>query len=269
MAIYSGNKADYTIRTVAGVTTASQVSTYYRTTCATLADTTLRCWGENANAQVGDGTTTDRGVPVSVAQPADAAFVDIGVGIRGELLCQLVRGHILPDEVTGAVLDAFLHHHLVSHRGQHDDRDVGQAFRPPDVPADLEPVHRRQHEVEDDQVGLLALDRLAHRRQGDGVAVDVGDDGSTHDDGRLQAATGGSRKQTHRMDARRQVKQALCVAYRAHRSQVRKSGEPFIIHPVEVALRSGLEQGFVDEADLLQMEERDAVFPDVDPSTFA
>jgi len=34
-------------------------------------------------------------------------------------------------------------------------------------------------------------------------------------------------------------------------------------------LLAGLEQGFVDEADLLQMEERDAVFPDVAPSTFA
>ncbi|KAL7568699.1 hypothetical protein ACA910_021694 [Epithemia clementina (nom. ined.)] len=32
------------------------------------------------------------------------------------------------------------------------------------------------------------------------------------------------------------VYQALCVAYRAHRGQMRKSGEPFIIHPVEVAL---------------------------------
>jgi (p)ppGpp synthase/HD superfamily hydrolase len=32
------------------------------------------------------------------------------------------------------------------------------------------------------------------------------------------------------------VKQALCVAYRAHRSQIGKSGEPYIIHPVEVAL---------------------------------
>jgi len=32
------------------------------------------------------------------------------------------------------------------------------------------------------------------------------------------------------------VYQALCVAYRAHRGQMRKSGEPFIIHPVEVSL---------------------------------
>ena len=32
------------------------------------------------------------------------------------------------------------------------------------------------------------------------------------------------------------VYQALCVAYRAHRGQVRKSGEPFIIHPVQVGL---------------------------------
>jgi hypothetical protein len=32
------------------------------------------------------------------------------------------------------------------------------------------------------------------------------------------------------------IKQALRVAYRAHRGQMRKSGEPFIIHPVEVAL---------------------------------
>eukprot|EP00594_Rhizosolenia_setigera_P014559 CAMPEP_0178973574 /NCGR_PEP_ID=MMETSP0789-20121207/21826_1 /TAXON_ID=3005 /ORGANISM="Rhizosolenia setigera, Strain CCMP 1694" /LENGTH=871 /DNA_ID=CAMNT_0020661511 /DNA_START=541 /DNA_END=3156 /DNA_ORIENTATION=- len=31
------------------------------------------------------------------------------------------------------------------------------------------------------------------------------------------------------------IKQALRVAYRAHRGQYRKSGEPFIIHPIEVA----------------------------------
>mmetsp|Transcript_40398 Transcript_40398/g.59057 ORF Transcript_40398/g.59057 Transcript_40398/m.59057 type:complete len:1092 (+) Transcript_40398:77-3352(+) len=32
------------------------------------------------------------------------------------------------------------------------------------------------------------------------------------------------------------IKNALRVAYRAHRGQMRKSGEPFVIHPVEVAL---------------------------------
>ena len=37
-------------------------------------------------------------------------------------------------------------------------------------------------------------------------------------------------------DSAGKVYQALCVAYRAHQGQMRKSGEPFIIHPVEVAL---------------------------------
>ncbi|KAL3784787.1 hypothetical protein ACHAW5_009804 [Stephanodiscus triporus] len=72
-------------------------------------------------------------------------------------------------------------------------------------------------------------------------------------------------------DARRQVKQALCVAYRAHRSQVRKSGEPFIIHPVEVALLlsgmkmdastviSGLLHDTVEDTDLT-FEQVEAMF---------
>jgi len=35
------------------------------------------------------------------------------------------------------------------------------------------------------------------------------------------------------------IYKALCVAYRAHRGQMRKSGDPFIIHPVEVAYLLG------------------------------
>ena len=38
-----------------------------------------------------------------------------------------------------------------------------------------------------------------------------------------------------------EIYQALVVAYRAHRGQMRKSGEPFIVHPVQVAtLLAGL-----------------------------
>jgi len=69
------------------------------------------------------------------------------------------------------------------------------------------------------------------------------------------------------------VKQALRVAYRAHRSQMRKSGEPFIIHPVEVALllsgmkmdaetvMSGLLHDTVEDTDLT-FEQVEAMFGD-------
>jgi len=68
-----------------------------------------------------------------------------------------------------------------------------------------------------------------------------------------------------------QVKQALRVAFRAHRSQMRKSGEPFIIHPVEVALllsgmkmdaetvMSGLLHDTVEDTDLT-FEQVEAMF---------
>lgn len=67
------------------------------------------------------------------------------------------------------------------------------------------------------------------------------------------------------------IKRALVVAYCAHRSQVRKSGEPFIIHPVEVGLLlaglkmdeetvlAGLLHDTVEDTDLT-FEEVEAMF---------
>jgi hypothetical protein len=50
---------------------------------------------------------------------------------------------------------------LVVPRGQHDDGDVRI---PPDPPRDVEPVEARQAQVEDHEVGLVAMDRIDRRR---------------------------------------------------------------------------------------------------------
>jgi hypothetical protein len=64
------------------------------------------------------------------------------------------------------------------------------------------------------------------------------------------------------------IYQALCVAYQAHCGQMRKSGDPFIIHPVEVALLlSNLKMdGETVMAGLLHdtVEDTDLTFDDVE-----
>ena len=48
-------------------------------TCARLVSGELQCWGENLDGQLGDGTTTDRSTPVTVAAlGTDVAEVDLG-----------------------------------------------------------------------------------------------------------------------------------------------------------------------------------------------
>jgi hypothetical protein len=55
----------------------------------------------------------------------------------------VVRAELEPDDRVD----------VVGASGQHEDRRVG---RPPDLPADLVAVDLRQHEVEDDEVGVMA-----------------------------------------------------------------------------------------------------------------
>ncbi len=47
-------------------------------TCALLADGTVRCWGLNANGQLGDGTRNDSTTPVTVSLPLSATAVAAG-----------------------------------------------------------------------------------------------------------------------------------------------------------------------------------------------
>lgn len=51
---------------VAGISTATAISARHLHTCARLTDSTLRCWGNNSNGQLGDGTfTSPRRIPVA------------------------------------------------------------------------------------------------------------------------------------------------------------------------------------------------------------
>ena len=60
------------------VTTA--IATASTSSCALLADRTVRCWGLNEFGQLGDGTTTDRLTPVAVTGISTATAIIGGGG---------------------------------------------------------------------------------------------------------------------------------------------------------------------------------------------
>ena len=51
---------------VAGITTATSIALGASHSCAVLADGTMKCWGNNGNGALGDGTTTWSATPVEV-----------------------------------------------------------------------------------------------------------------------------------------------------------------------------------------------------------
>ncbi len=66
---------------VGGITTATHVpATGYGHTCALLTDATMRCWGENRQGQLGNGTTADPGTahPVAVSGISGATAFTTG-----------------------------------------------------------------------------------------------------------------------------------------------------------------------------------------------
>jgi alpha-tubulin suppressor-like RCC1 family protein len=59
-----------------GIEIVSSFDDYY--TCALLSDGSARCWGDNANGELGDTTTTTRNVPVTVSGLSNAAHLSAG-----------------------------------------------------------------------------------------------------------------------------------------------------------------------------------------------
>ena len=63
---------------VSGLTNAVSIATGYLHSCALLSDGTVKCWGNNGNGELGDGTTTDRHTPVSVSGLTNAVAIATG-----------------------------------------------------------------------------------------------------------------------------------------------------------------------------------------------
>jgi alpha-tubulin suppressor-like RCC1 family protein len=63
---------------VVGISGAVDISAGWRHACARLGDGTVRCWGQNANGQLGNGTTTQSTVPVQVSGITGAVAVTAG-----------------------------------------------------------------------------------------------------------------------------------------------------------------------------------------------
>ena len=63
---------------VSGISTATAISSGFAHTCATLTSGGVRCWGQNIDGQLGDGTTTDSTTPVAVSNITNATSVSGG-----------------------------------------------------------------------------------------------------------------------------------------------------------------------------------------------
>jgi alpha-tubulin suppressor-like RCC1 family protein len=62
-------------------------------TCAVLADSTARCWGSGSYGRLGDGTTTNRSVPVAVTTSAGTALSGVThISAGAEYTCAVLNG---------------------------------------------------------------------------------------------------------------------------------------------------------------------------------
>lgn len=66
---------------VLGLTSVTAITAGYNHTCALLADSTVKCWGDNSYGQLGDGTNTKRNVPVFVLGISNAVALSTGASL--------------------------------------------------------------------------------------------------------------------------------------------------------------------------------------------
>ena len=80
---------DATPKAVTGLTGAVAIASTYSSTCALIADRSLRCWGANYSGQLGDGTTVERYVPVA---PIGVGSVQSLFTVGEDTACVIVTG---------------------------------------------------------------------------------------------------------------------------------------------------------------------------------
>ena len=86
---------------VPGIASAVEIAAAGAHTCARLSDSTVTCWGANANGQIGDGTTTDRASPTPL--PALSNVVEISAGGFATTFTSTPLGHTCARSSDGTV----------------------------------------------------------------------------------------------------------------------------------------------------------------------